>query len=614
MKSKFNNGSYISDSFGGQLRDNILKFQLDHKVARALSVRVEDTIAYFTLTAADGEILSEESFKFKSSRGELVSVTLIPDVDPETGEPQTPQLKFSFENEDLYCDLTSLYDMIHALDDKFEQKIADEIATRSEADEAIHDRLDNIEFSSELPVELTPEVLRLVRDGEHYYKLHDKRVKVIEKSISNYINDNEYLWTDEEKAIVSLTDDSIVILLLKVLDNGKIYTFVRENISPNLLNEGDFSIDFYSDLQLKYFEAGNNVCSGYYRWLDANAAGFSTKESFLRLPIDIVSALARKQDVLTFDDAPTDNSDNPVKSKGIKSALDNKVDKVAGKGLSENDFTNAYKDNVDLNTSNRHSHQNKEILDSTTASFTAEIANNIDSHIANKNNPHEVTKAQVGLGNVDNTSDSAKPVSAAQQAALDLKQDKLVSGENIKLLGNESLLGSDRIVDLNGIEHINLSPKGGGTMDNPQLYIGNGYRDYAHTKIIDGAICVEGGSLSAEAHSTKINTSNINYSYICTYDHTRDFEAVLELPHESGTLGLDSEVIFEGAKRGQGDAESLNIADLEKFRLVAFSGYKEGISAPNKTTIVFDPQLIKPVNDETQTGIFASSARNGEGS
>jgi hypothetical protein len=73
-------------------------------------------------------------------------------------------------------------------------------------------------------------------------------------------------------------------------------------------------------------------------------------------------------------------------------------------------------------------------------------------------------------------------------------------------------------------------------------------------------------------------------------------------------------VIFEGAKRGQGDAESLNIADLEKFRLVAFRGNKEGISAPNKTTIVFDPQLIKQVNDETQTGIFASSARNGEGS
>lgn len=39
-------------------------------------------------------------------------------------------------------------------------------------------------------------------------------------------------------------------------------------------------------------------------------------------------------------------------------------------------------------------------------------------------NPHAVTKAQVGLGNADNTSDANKPVSTAQQEALDLKADK----------------------------------------------------------------------------------------------------------------------------------------------------------------------------------------------
>ncbi len=38
-------------------------------------------------------------------------------------------------------------------------------------------------------------------------------------------------------------------------------------------------------------------------------------------------------------------------------------------------------------------------------------------------NPHGTTKADVGLGNVDNTSDANKPVSVAQQAALDLKYE-----------------------------------------------------------------------------------------------------------------------------------------------------------------------------------------------
>lgn len=48
----------------------------------------------------------------------------------------------------------------------------------------------------------------------------------------------------------------------------------------------------------------------------------------------------------------------------------------------------------------------------------------ITSHINNKNNPHAVTKAQVGLSNVDNTSDASKPISTATQTALDKKADK----------------------------------------------------------------------------------------------------------------------------------------------------------------------------------------------
>lgn len=49
------------------------------------------------------------------------------------------------------------------------------------------------------------------------------------------------------------------------------------------------------------------------------------------------------------------------------------------------------------------------------------------AHIANKSNPHEVTKAQVGLDNVDNTSDVNKPISTATKTALDKKAD-LVDG------------------------------------------------------------------------------------------------------------------------------------------------------------------------------------------
>lgn len=48
----------------------------------------------------------------------------------------------------------------------------------------------------------------------------------------------------------------------------------------------------------------------------------------------------------------------------------------------------------------------------------------IADHVADTNNPHQVTKEQVGLGNVDNTADIDKPVSSAALAALSEKVDK----------------------------------------------------------------------------------------------------------------------------------------------------------------------------------------------
>ena len=47
-----------------------------------------------------------------------------------------------------------------------------------------------------------------------------------------------------------------------------------------------------------------------------------------------------------------------------------------------------------------------------------------DSHLTNTNNPHAVTKTQIGLGNVDNTL-TLITISTATQAALDAKQNVL---------------------------------------------------------------------------------------------------------------------------------------------------------------------------------------------
>ena len=128
-------------------------------------------------------------------------------------------------------------------------------------------------------------------------------------------------------------------------------------------------------------------------------------------------------------------------ASGIAAGLNNKVDKEFGKGLSANDYSSAEKTrlasiepgaqvNVKSDwdaTSGDAEILNKPTIPSTTGLATEaqvqDVQDNLDAHEADTANPHSVTKAQVGLGNADNTSDADKPVSTAQQAALDGKAD-----------------------------------------------------------------------------------------------------------------------------------------------------------------------------------------------
>ena len=106
----------------------------------------------------------------------------------------------------------------------------------------------------------------------------------------------------------------------------------------------------------------------------------------------------------------------------------------------------------ELNNSSFTASQWASINSGATTANIAKISTNetaINNHIANTSNPHSVTKAQVGLGNVDNTSDLNKPISTATQTALNGKQATLVSGTNIKTINNQSLLGSGNI-DIQG--------------------------------------------------------------------------------------------------------------------------------------------------------------------
>ena len=105
--------------------------------------------------------------------------------------------------------------------------------------------------------------------------------------------------------------------------------------------------------------------------------------------LDGIAAGANKT---TVDTSLSSTSTNPVQNKVVNSAINNlntlvgdtavstqiqnavanKVDKVSGKGLSTNDYTTAEKEQVAANTTARHTHSNKAVLDKITSEKTAE--------------------------------------------------------------------------------------------------------------------------------------------------------------------------------------------------------------------------------------------------
>lgn len=107
--------------------------------------------------------------------------------------------------------------------------------------------------------------------------------------------------------------------------------------------------------------------------------------------------LATKSDIPTMTSQLQNNSDYTTKTY-VDDAVQN--------------ITDGYQEADNL-LSNR--------INSISSSLGEEISNHIDS----RENPHQVTAQQVGLGNVDNTSDINKPISNATQNAIDALQDNV---------------------------------------------------------------------------------------------------------------------------------------------------------------------------------------------
>lgn len=118
--------------------------------------------------------------------------------------------------------------------------------------------------------------------------------------------------------------------------------------------------------------------------------------------------------------------DDPNFATTVATEIGKKVDKVDGKGLSTNDFTDAYKEKL-------------EDLEN----ITFEETDPTVPAWAKEPTKPSYTAEEVGLGNVNNTSDIDKPVSTATQAALNELKSEL----------SESIVSESeewKVVDNNG--------------------------------------------------------------------------------------------------------------------------------------------------------------------
>lgn len=209
-----------------------------------------------------------------------------------------------------------------------------------------------------------------------------------------------------------------------ILDTHEIWTqgeyfpcpYSKEEIDTtieSINNSIDELNDFYTGLlsQLQKYQNDTNALiaqkeQSATQALSLEVARASGEEAKLKTSIDnVANIVAQESERAVAAENELRNSKYQVPTGGIpKTDLDDSVQSSLNKAdtaLQEHQPLDAYAKNADLT-----------------------------SHTSNTSNPHAVTKAQVGLSNVDNTSDVNKPISTATQTALDSKVDK-VSGKGL---------------------------------------------------------------------------------------------------------------------------------------------------------------------------------------
>lgn len=158
--------------------------------------------------------------------------------------------------------------------------------------------------------------------------------------------------------------------------------------------------------------------------LDGNVEGLNALAAIVDNKVTKTEKVAEGKVLVSNGEGGMKPSSVPIKEfEDQKSYIDKHL-------ADKNNPHNVSAEQVGLGNVNNTSDEDKPVSKAQSEAISV-VQNSVDTHKARVDNPHSVTKAQVGLGNVDNTSDADKPISTVQQTALDLKADKTAVTEEI---------------------------------------------------------------------------------------------------------------------------------------------------------------------------------------
>lgn len=213
------------------------------------------------------------------------------------------------------------------------------------------------------------------------------------------------------------------------------------------------------------------------------------------------------------------------------------------------------------------------------AGITADIdavQTNLETHINNKSNPHEVTKDQVGLGNVDNTSDANKPISTATQTALNGKFSATDGNALKQRVDNiPELVATDITVDSDN-DSVNIS------LDK--------------TSIVDGTL---------SGTTININSATASKAGILVPTDKSKIDKIIT--NGNGTKYLSDNGTYKEVSGGSSSSD-INIIELQDIRDIISIVYHEKDRASSDISSVFggSANFRSIVNDilETHTRYF----------